>query len=212
MGKNVSVILIKAVEHIRAYAFWSPLDDGKGLRYGTLLVGYNNEKLVGNVVMKNPGSSRPVSFLSQRPDKRLEFSVDATMSAVAELFCLEQYGGAVRIYNLSDVREADFSKAKKILVSSDDPGDVLEIADSGVPTYLGWGELYKDPRFLGRAQAIFRAVEKTTPIYTPSIFDNLFFHPLFLMRYGRNQEACKRIRDEFTGLLNLRHQEQLSLF
>ena len=120
---------------LRCYAYWDIID-GIQCRYGTLLVGNNNERLIGNCIMKNPGSANPIDSLFVREDGRKEFTVDATMRAIAELFDINKNGGTVRIWNLSDVREPDFTKAQKTIKQVDD----IREFNNTVPTYIGWGD------------------------------------------------------------------------
>ena len=112
--------------NIAAYAYW---DDKAKLRTGTLLIAGGDETIIGNVVMKNPGSARPLEDFSLREDGRLMFSVDATMHAIAELFELDKTGGTVQIFNLSDIREADYGKAKNLFTQSTDGNDIAREID-----------------------------------------------------------------------------------
>ena len=190
---------------LQSFAYWEETPVG-GYRRGTLLVGNGDETIVGNAVLKNPGSARPLEMESKRHDGRLEFSVDQTMYALAELFGINKNGGTVRLYNLSSIREADFSKAKKLIdttAAKDD--DVAEEIANGpaVPTYLGWGDLYKNPRLRAKAEEIFEAAKKYTPSLKPNIDDNLFIHPLYLMRYGRNQDKCKEEINRFRQIVSM---------
>ena len=177
---------------LKAFAYWEETPSG-GYRRGTLLVGNGDERVVGNAVLKNPGSARPLETESNRSDGRLEFSVDQTMYALAELFGIDKNGGTIRLFNLSSIREAVFSKAKKLIdttVAKDD--DVAEEIVNGpaVPTYLGWGDLYKNPKLKAKAENIFEVAKMNTPSLRPNIIDNPFIHPLYLMRYARNKDVC----------------------
>lgn len=177
---------------LKAFAYWEETPAG-GYRRGTLLIGNGNERVVGNAVLKNPGSARPLETVSSRSDGRLEFSVDQTMYALAELFGIDKKGGTIRLFNLSSIREADFSKAKKLIdttVAKDDNVAEEIVNGPAVPTYLGWGNLYKNPRLRAKADVIFEAAKKNTPSLRPNIVDNPFIHPLYLMRYARNKDVC----------------------
>lgn len=176
---------------IRCYAFGHILPDGN-YRNGTLLVGKNNETIIGNCIMKNPGSSKPLNP-SLRWDGRMEFSVDATMFAVADLFQINKYGGAVRIYNLADLREANISKVENILTSSND----IDGIDNSLPTYLGFGNLWKKPVFQERAKLFFRIAQRTTNYLNPDMNKNAFYHPLYLMRYGKKHVECINVVNTF---------------
>ena len=177
---------------LQAFAYWESTPSG-GFRRGTLLVGNGDERIVGNAVLKNPGSAYPLELESKRKDGRLRFSVDQTMYALAELFNLGKGGGTVRIFNLSDIREANFSKASRLIAASDIVSeDVATIIEEGpaVSTYLGWGELYKNPKLRPKAESIFEVAKKNTPSLRNRIDENPFIHPLYLMRYGRSKDIC----------------------
>jgi hypothetical protein len=179
--------------NIKAYAYW---DAVQNLRTGTMVVVNDNENVVGNVIMKNPGSAKPLEDFSLRDDNRLMFSVDATMHAIVDLFGIKEKGGCVKIYNLSDERNPDYNKAKQSLTASD--FDVInEIKESNVPTYIGWGDMWKDKRFNEKAKSIFEVVKTQTKGYESSIENNAFFHPLYLMRYGLNKPECKEVLNRF---------------
>lgn len=184
---------------LQAFAYWekTPVCE---YRWGTLLVSNGDERIVGNAVLKNPGSSRPLETNSTREDGRLRFTVDLSMVALAELFGINKTGGAVRLFNLSSIREADFSKAKQLIANLDakDEDVAFEIMNGpAVQTYLGWGDLYKDPKLRAKAENIFEVAKQHTPSLLPNIEDNPFFHPLYLMNYGRNKAACKEIVAKF---------------
>lgn len=172
---------------IRCFAYWTQTPEGISYRSGTLLVGRGNEQPIGNCVMKNAGSARPINSVP-RKDGRLEFSVDATMYAVAELFEIDKRGGTVVIHNLSNVREADYSKAKGLFEKFDDVKPSW--MDKSLPTYIGWGDAWKNPLFTERAKDFFTRAQVLNDSLKPNIEDNPFFHPLYLMRYGRNNPEC----------------------
>lgn len=179
--------------NIKTYAYW---DAVQNLRTGTMIVVNDDETVVGNVIMKNPGSARPLETFSFREDNRLRFTVDATMHAIVDLFGLKEKGGCIKIYNLSDERNPDYNKVKQNLIASEfDVIDELRTAD--VPTYIGWGDMWKDKRFNEKAKEIFDLVKTQTKGYDDSIENNPFFHPLYLMRYGYNKFDCNKVLDEF---------------
>ena len=180
------------MKDLRCFAYWSVID-GVQCRFGTILVGRGNEDLIGNCIMKNPGSAAPIESLFPRDDGRLEFTVDATMYAIADLFQLDKTGGAVRIWNLSDAREPDFAQAKKIIRQVDD----IREFENGVPTYVGWGTFWKDANVTVRAKRLFELVQPSNCYLNADIEANQFFHPLFLMRYGRTKAECKKIIENF---------------
>lgn len=178
---------------IKAYAFW---DASHNLRTGTKIIVNDDETVIGNVVMKNPGSSCPLEYTSSREDGRLRFTVDATMYAIVDLFDIKEKGGTINIYNLSDERNPDYNKAKNSLTSSD--YNVLdELKTLNVPTYIGWGEMWRDERFTYKANLIFELVKEQTKGYGWHIGDTIYFHPLYLMRYGLNRNDCREVLNRF---------------
>lgn len=179
--------------NIKAYAYW---DAVQNLRTGTMVVVNDNENVVGNVIMKNPGSAKPLEDFSLRDDNRLMFSVDATMHAIVDLFDIKEKGGTINIYNLSDERNPDYNKVKNSLTSSD--YNILdELRTLNVPTYIGWGEMWKDKRFIYKAKLIFELVKEQTKGYGNYIGDTMYFHPLYLMRYGLNRNDCREVLNKF---------------
>ena len=187
---------------LQAFAYWEETPTG-GFRRGTLLVSNGDERIVGNAVLKNPGSARPLETVSHRDDGRLEFSVDPTMHALAELFGIDKAGGTVRLFNLSNVREANFSKAKKLIAATEEEDDVSPFIANGpaVPTYLGWRNLYKNKRLRAKAEAIFTLARTYNPCLKPRMEDNPFFHPMYLMRYGKSKKECQEEVERFQAVL-----------
>ncbi len=189
---------------LECFAYYKHTPDG-GLRWGTLITGGGDERVVGNAVLKNPGSAAPVQDLfSQREDGRMKFSVDATMFALAELFRLDECGGTVRLFNLFDVRDVDPDQA---LCRLDGESYMdADIADQiaalpGMPTYLGWGDLWKNPALTDRTRRIYETALPYSPYLAVPMENNPFFHPLYLMRYGRNRRDCNSVIQAFQELL-----------
>ena len=177
---------------LECYAYWEPSSTG-GIRWGTLLVAGDDERIVGNAVLKNPGSAEPIDTLFEREDGRLEFTPDATMYALADLFKLES--GTIRLFNLLDIRAVDPDEAVRMLnrgVQESSMENVAEQIATGprVPTYLGWGDLWRHPKLEAKARRIFEAVQYDTPCLDPVMERNRFFHPLYLMRYGNLRPEC----------------------
>lgn len=182
------------MKRLSCYAYW---DAHSNQRTGTILVANDNDmRIIGNVIMKNPGSARPLDSFSLREDGRLLFSVDATMYAIADLFQLDRKYGCIQIFNLSDYRDADFKKASSQL-SVSEISEVEREAYSSSPTYIGWGDMYQDDRFKAKAETIFDMVKSRTKGYDPILENNLFFHPLYLMRYGKSKPECQSVIDTF---------------
>ncbi len=190
---------------ISVYAYWDTIPDGNHTRRGTLLCSGDDERIIGNVVLKNPGSAAPLdeerNSLFVRADGRLLFSPDATMYAIADLFEMDRRQGTVRLYNLMDFRDVSPEKALKSSSFSED--DVAEEILSGppVPTYIGWGDLWKQANLRVKAEEIFNAAIMYSPYLEKQMERNDFIHPLFLMRYGLQQERCRRMIDTFRAYL-----------
>ena len=189
---------------LECFAYYKETPNG-GLRWGTLISSNGDEHVIGNAVLKNPGSAAPVQGLfSQRNDGRMEFSVDATMFALAELFRLDERVGTVRLFNLFDVRDVDPDQALcRLDGESCMDGDIADqiAALPGVPTYLGWGDLWKNPVLIDKARRIFEATLPYSPYLEVPMENNQFFHPLYLMRYGRNRSDCESMIQAFSKCL-----------
>ncbi len=189
---------------LECFAHYKETPNG-GLRWGTLICSNGDEHVIGNAVLKNPGSAAPVlGLFSQLDNGRMEFSVDATMFALAELFRLDERGGTVRLFNLFDVRDVDPDQALcRLDGESCMDGDIADqiAALPGVPTYLGWGDLWKNPVLLDKARRIFQAALPCSPYLEVPMENNPFFHPLYLMRYGRNRADCESMIQAFSKCL-----------
>ena len=189
---------------LECFAYYKETPNG-GLRWGTLITGRGDQRVVGNAVLKNPGSAAPVQGLfSQRDDGRMEFSVVAATFALAELFRLDERGGTVRLFNLFDVRDVDPDQALcRLDGESCMDGDIADqiAALPGVPTYLGWGDLWKNPVLIDKARKIFEAALPYSPYLEVPMENNPFFHPLYLMRYGRNRADCESMIQAFSKCL-----------
>ena len=55
------------------------------------------------------------------------------------------------------------------------------------PVYIGWGDLWKHTTLRNNAKKIFSAVYNQTPYLCDDIQDNKFYHPQYLLNYGRNR-------------------------
>lgn len=130
---------------MKVYTHYFPVPDSKadGFRWGTILQFGNSWKIIGSVVMKNPGGANfkdksPITSpdllneLKTFDDGDLngdwyEFKSDRTMNCIEKLFAEyqninfgKQLDGVVQIFNLFYIREADFSKAiEKVSIVGD---------------------------------------------------------------------------------------------
>ena len=188
---------------LECFAYWKETPSG-GVRWGTLITAGGDPTIVGNAVLKNPGSAEPAPSLFRREDGRMNFTVDATMHALADLFLLRS--GTIRLFNLLDIRAVNPDDALRQLdagVSEASLEDVaMELTEGPhVPTYLGWGELWRHPKLEAKARTIFDIVLQDTPSLESVMADNPFFHPLFLMRYGTSRPKCSEQVSRFRNIL-----------
>ena len=196
-------------------------------RWRTIIQIGNSWDVRGTIFMKNPGSSKPVESSNKPIDNSVileklrtfddrraslsfewyEFSVDRTMISVINLFkaYYEAHGkklnGVIQIFNLFNVRDANLKKAidkckvdglDKLVYTTDD--DIKNIVS---PVYIGWGNLWRAPAHKENAQKIFSEVVKKTSYLCNSIEDNKFYHPQYLMNYGKNRKNCIEVLEKF---------------
>jgi hypothetical protein len=99
------------------------------------------------------------------------------------------------------VRDANLKKAidkckvdglDKLVYTTDD--DIKNIVS---PVYIGWGNLWRAPAHKENAQKIFSEVVKKTSYLCNSIEDNKFYHPQYLMNYGKNRKNCIEVLEKF---------------
>lgn len=196
-------------------------------RWRTILqIGDSWEKC-GTIFMKNPGSSNNKNPEEQSIDdmsvlehlrefddtkellssKWYEFTKDSTMDCVKKLF--EEYynaqgeslNGVIQIFNLFNIRDKNLSDAIKKLrrnISDDFIFSTKYDIDHIVPpVYIGWGNLWKNPTLRKNAEEIFNAVKNNNSYLCDGIQNNKFYHPLYLMVYGKNREKCKEEMNRF---------------
>lgn len=192
---------------LEVFAYWETHPDRNHNRYGTLLQSGGDTTVIGNVVLKNPGSASPVSeendSIFGREDGRLQFSPDATMYALADLFMLDKKTGTIRLYNLVDFRDTIPEQALRASTISVDKVAEEILNGPPVPTYIGWGNLWQRKELIVMAKDIFQAALPHSSYLNPEISKNEFIHPLYLMRYGANELRCKNLIAEFRKNLNL---------
>ena len=199
-------------------------------RWRTIIKIGDSWNIRGTIFMKNPGSSKYVepnkspiedSGLLEKlrtfDDRRsslscewYEFSVDRTMICVINLFKAyyeahgKQLNGVIQIFNLFNVRDVNVGRAidkgkddglDKLVYTTDD--DIKNIVS---PVYIGWGNLWRVPAHRENAQRIFSEVIKKTSYLCNSIEDNKFYHPQYLMNYGKNRKNCKEVFDKFKNI------------
>ena len=212
-----------------AHYFYDNINDVE-YRWRTIIQIGDSWDIRGTIFMKNPGSSKSVepnrspiekSGLLEKLRKFdntktsssyewYEFSIDRTMSCVINLFKAyyeahgEKLNGVIQIFNLFNVRDANLKKAidkckddglDKLVYTTDD--DIKNIV---APVYIGWGNLWRVPVHKENAQRIFSEVIKKTSYLHNSIEENKFYHPQYLMSYGKNRKNCKDVLEKFKKL------------
>lgn len=199
----------------------------KEYRWRTILQIGDSWEVRGTIFMKNPGSSINLNEnsvpikddgildnLRKFDDTKnsfsndwYEFTIDKTMACVKELFetyyCAhkESLNGVIQIFNLFNIRDANLGKAidkskgdiiDELVYTTDD--DVKHIVS---PVYVGWGNLWRNPKHRTNAEKIISEIIKKTTYLSGDVQKNRYYHPLFLMRYGKNKENCKKCLDKF---------------
>lgn len=186
-------------------------------RWRTIIQIGNSWEKCGTIFMKNPGSSThcektPSPIVKKEILDNLrkfdyeeivnhcewyEFSVDNTMNYVIKLF--ETYyrkplNGVIQIFNLFNIRGANLGEA-----IGKSNGSILEQLAYTVeydvkhivsPVYLGWGDLWKNQKFSEKAEKIFNEVRQKTSYLSDGIQNNKYYHPQYLMNYGKNKLDC----------------------
>ena len=186
---------------IEVFAYWNELSASSFSRNGTLIVSGGSDTIIGNAILKNPGSARPVCY-APRSDGRYLFKPDATMYALADLFEMDKRPGTLRLFNLFDFVTTDPIFARKIALLTQD--DIMGVVShDALPTYIGWASEWKKNGQEVETQCgdIFGSILPFSPYLNPDINKNSFTHPLYLMRYGNSRPACQRLISEFRKLL-----------
>ena len=200
---------------------WNLSKDGFQYRWRTILQFGNSWNVIGSVLMKNPGSAKPLQTnLSEVELKALasydnsnapwyRFTSDNTMQNIEKLFIARYNGktldGVIQIFNLFNIRNADLDKAIKsstfakeeVLSTIND--DIEAMRQHNSPIYIGWGMLGTDLRFKDKANRIFQFVrnEMKQEYLFPKFEDNRFYHPLYLMGRGKNRAISQSILKAF---------------
>lgn len=200
---------------------WNLSKDGFQYRWRTILQFGNSWDVIGSVVMKNPGSAKPLQRnLSETELKALaqfdnsdipwyQFTSDNTMYNIERLFIARYNGkpldGVIQIFNLFNIRNADLDVAIKsstiatesILSTLED--DIDAMRQHMCPIYIGWGALGADQRFIDKASKIFQFVrcEMKQNYLFPNFDDNRFYHPQYLVGRGKNRLTSKTILKAF---------------
>lgn len=214
------------MDKMRVFAHYY-LDEITGVQYRwrTLLQLGDSWDVCGTVVMKNPGSSRPLSPISEKDSELLEqlrkfdngksyagygwyqFSVDNTMGQVYHL--IEAYlrahdksiEGVIQIFNLFNIRDVDLNKGLEKMQASQGES-ILMTTDDDInnlvpPIYLGWGNLKNNKLFKGYAEKFFERTKPDALYLDQDYSKNPFYHPQYLLVYGNKRDRCKQIYSSF---------------
>lgn len=172
---------------MKVYTHYYKLNDNEGLRWRTLLQFGKSFDIIGSVVMKNPGSSKPKSSKEIKDDRHLsylskfddtkdpwyEFTADDTMRKVAVLFAsyygfnnVNKLNGVIQIFNLFYIMDPNEQRAEQKMKNAGlpanfhTPQDLLDydIEKLQAPVYLGFGDLAFTDRFRDSAIRYFKSV------------------------------------------------------
>lgn len=207
---------------MKVYAHYEKIN-GIEYRWRTMLQLGNAWEVCGTVVMKNPGSSKPINMIidkdvlhqlesfdnakSYKGNCWYEFSVDNTMWLVRRL--IEDYlrahkkpvEGIIQIFNLFNIREVDLYMALEKMKSSQDETLLMTTEDDinnlVQPIYLGWGNLKNNKVFKEYAEKFFEKAKQNTTYLDQEYNKNPFYHPQYLLLYGNKKDKCKQIYSSF---------------
>ena len=202
-------------------------DEATGIEYRwrTLLQLGDSWDVCGTVVMKNPGSSRPIFPIDESDSELLcqlrrfdnaksykghgwyHFSVDKTMDLVRRLFEAHLLAhnrpveGIIQIFNLFNIRDVDLNKGLEKMKTSQGES-ILMTTDDDInnlvsPVYLGWGSLKNNKLFKVYAEMFFEKAKQDTSYLDQDYNKNPFYHPQYLLVYGNKKEKCKEVFSKF---------------
>lgn len=211
---------------MRVFAhFYSDEATGIEYRWRTLLQLGDSWDVCGTVVMKNPGSSRPIFPIDESDSELLcqlrrfdnaksykghgwyHFSVDKTMDLVRRLFEVHLLAhnrpveGIIQIFNLFNIRDVDLNKGLEKMKTSQGES-ILMTTDDDInnlvsPVYLGWGSLKNNKLFKVYAEMFFEKAKQDTSYLDQDYNKTPFYHPQYLLVYGNKKEKCKEVFSKF---------------
>lgn len=218
-----ALFISQKISAMKVYAHYHYNDlTGIGYRWRTLLQFGESWQILGSVVLKNPGSSHPVSDIIP-PDalhalnaidpteKWHEFSSDPTINCVRLLFekyyqhCHNQakLDGVVQLFNLMNIMNPNLDAALMAAEKEQSPhfmttdDDVRQLV---APVYLGWGNMGKDKRFANAAKLFFEAArqEHNQNYLNERFEENKYYHPLYMLGgRGMNKPMSKKLLEAF---------------
>jgi hypothetical protein len=206
------------VPRLKVYAEF--FEDGNlSYRKNTLLQFGESWKLIGNVVLANPGSAKPIakigteglnsiaqfyaSYREGQPFKSAnwqEFSPDATIRQIEKIFSgwylgrNKELNGTIQLFNTLNIINTNLCEAvNQVELSSRHmySPNCFRYFHSAA-TYFGFTKTILDHKVLSQvAQGIFEsASEQVKKPYQPNFLENKFYHPGFVNR-SYNQEFLK---------------------
>lgn len=188
-------------------------------RKNTLLQFGESWKLIGNVVLANPGSAKPIekigaesldsiaqfytSYREGLPFKSAnwhEFSPDATIRQIEKIFSgwylgrNKELNGVIQLFNTFNVINTNLWEAVNQSELSSIHMYSLDCYRyfHNAATYFGFTKTILDHKVLSQvARGIFEsATEQVKKPYQPNFWENKFYHPGFINR-SYNQEFLK---------------------
>lgn len=180
-------------------------DSGNEFRLNTLLCFGTSSKLIGSIVMLNPGSARPnddvidlekiSDFYKDKKQISLNnwksFSSDHTIRQVKKIFDGSYIGkskelnGIVQIFNLFNLKNQDSKQAINTLNTIKSKflfNDDIDFYNKSV--YFGFGQaIFSNDLLYDKAKDIFTKTPKSLKsIYNDNFDDNSFYHPMYINR------------------------------
>lgn len=174
-----------------------------------------SSKPIDSKIIDNKRVLFNLSKFDETNDAWYEFTVDRTMGYVAVLFAsyygldsVSQLDGVIQVFNLFYIMDPDLSSAMRKLTMAglpsnfQTPNDLLiyDINHLVYPVYLGFGALAFNPAFRESAKQYFDAVINSgfSAAYLDKDYSkNKFYHPRYLLGYGRNNKNSLLIRGRF---------------
>lgn len=239
------------MSEMKVYTHYYKAKDAKSteFRWRTLLQFGKSWDIIGSVVMKNPGSSKPkvkdangaaISIsdenilvkLREFNDLKImwyEFKPDNTMACVKELFQKyyepKELNGVIQIFNIFYIKDAILNNAtkkdKKDFFEDSKKMDIKcpfknnkefeekvlkkDFENLKIPIYLGFADFGTNEKYKERCKDFFeKAKDKRMKYCSEKFADNKFYHPLYLMRYGKNKPECQKVLQCF---INSKHKD-----
>ncbi|MDR1679384.1 MAG: hypothetical protein LBR81_06345 [Prevotellaceae bacterium] len=201
-------------------------EDEKEYRKKTLLQFGNSTKLIGSVVLMNPGSAKPIkdcgqeieivkSFFEENHKIELTnenewyiFKADPTMRFCEKIFNGGYIGeskkldGVIQLFNCYYYRNEDVAKAKENFSKNSENIFEENHLLSDMPIYFGWGNVGKYGFLQDIAIDIFSKYKldhSDISPYKTEFYENKFYHPVYINRSSKKNQMYLR---DFFNFLN----------